>query len=619
MSSIAVYYKTSNLTEGTVWRRLNPAPFVKIDYELHYANDNVIGYTYKVTLTGKAAGRQNYNENSTDIANTISSMEFVRKTFDENGGDLEIWEIPGDNDSNSRLILVAKGALIKKIDFRNSSSNYFVNYADYTVDLEFNEIDNIGCENNEQIVCASGIFDENSFSADMVDMYKYKIKAFNDSWSFSLSDTNQEADNEIYNTTIDLNYNISATGKNYYNVDTKDSTILQAWEQAREFVQNRLVQEIGKSLGYMLYVDPSTKQPARTLKDLYKQEAGQYGILKDLSHVNPDTGQSINQYKIYDEMISCDTSETKGTFSANYTCVLKRYNPAFTPDENNVIHTYNKSINISNDQKYSHSISTGGQITGMLPGSIIDPTLRPIYSDMTSRKIWLPKNGNFITAVANRLTKTKYDYARIYFENRASNNSQDDLSDWMKQKLDITYQELGLTYLPEIFQGNIFAEPNQTIYPSPASFNVNHDHHQGTISYDAAYDSVTAVSLKRGYASVSIIRNDPADKVAEFVIPGRAEGPIIQKLNTKSEKTISISINGAHPDNKFCITADSFSNANLCAFLVNGPAHNIGGEITEIINGENDNWIRTKKDFSVNNIDGSFSINLEFLCVGHME
>lgn len=611
--AIKVWYRTNTNTNKLEDRQLNPAPLVRLQPEFYYANDNVIGYTYNITLTGYAAGKENYNKDHTDFADTITSIEWVRKTFDENGGDLEVWEMDG---GETRKLLSAKGALIKSVNFQQSP-NYWHDYAQYTIDLEFNEVDAIGCSGTPEIVCSSGIFDKKSFSEHMVDMYKYKIKSFDDGWSFAVNDDNEEFDNEIYNTIIDLNYNISATGKSYYNVANKNigGTMLPAWEQAKNFVQDKLFTEIDKSLSHMLYVDADTKQPSSELKDLYKTEENKLGMLNELSHYK--NGALTSGFKIYDEKIDCDVSESRGTFSASYSCKLKKYNPNYTLNQNSVIHTFNKSINISQDQEYKHSISTGGEINGILPGSIIDPENRKDYGNKEGGKLFLPKNGRFLTATVSQNTKTAYDYAKNYFEELVG--TEDDLYDPLKKKLGVTYHELGLSYLPEIFQGKYEVEENLETYPVASSFSVDHKPNNGSISYEATYDSSVCVGLKRGYASISIVRNDPADKVAEFIIPGRAEGPIIQNLNTKSEKTISISINGAHPDNKFCVTADSFSNANLCAFLVNGPSNSIGGEITEIINGENDNWIRTKKDFSVNHIDGSFSINLEFLCVGHME
>ena len=99
------------------------------------------------------------------------------------------------------------------------------------------------------------------------------------------------------------------------------------------------------------------------------------------------------------------------------------------------------------------------------------------------------------------------------------------------------------------------------------------------------------------------MRNDPVDMIQEFVVPGRAKGPIIQKLNMQTARTISINIDGANRDNQGCIGQIN----DLCSYL---PKFNIDG--FDDLLAEREDIIRTREEYTSNPIDGSFSISLEY-------
>jgi len=604
MSTHVYYYNTLGQ-----YKELKPAPLISVSPEFYYANDNIIGYTYNVTLNGYAAGLE--SDYSPDPSGQgfdalINSIDKIKQAFNHNGGSVEVWN--RDNQNNFSKLLSAKGALIKSIEF-NSSDNYWVNYAPYTIELEFNEVDFIGCSGTPEIVCHSGIFNDYSTASNLVDINQFKIKEFNDNWSFTVQDIHQDYDDSFFNNIIELEYTISAVGKNYYG-PSNQGTILPAWEQAKNFVQDRLHNQLKDSLNNILVASSHEScNPVDQLNQLFSNTNA--GVLKDISFLDTNNAiKSTGGYKIYDEMISCQTSESKGSFSATYTSKLKRHNPNITSDENSVLHKYSKNITVNNDQKYNHSISIEGTIQGLLPGSLVD---RMQY-DQRSKFYDLPKNGKFFTARFLPTHDTKYDKALRFFKGQIG--SEDDLNDYMKGKLGVTYLELGLKEMPESDINNEVVSTNGPPYPVCSNFTMGHDYSNGTISYSAQYDSDLAVGLKRGYTNVSITRNDPVPVIQEFIIPGRAAGPIIQNLNMFTQKSIAININGADPRNKTCI--DDLSNdVNICSLLSNGPYANIEN-IVSIINNDNADWVRTKKDYTLNPIDGSFSINLEYTCVGHL-
>ena len=584
--------------------RLDPAPLISISPEIYYANDQIIGYTYMITLSGYAAGLTESKDLNFHGADSVSrAIHRVQNAFRENGGTLEVWTV----ESNS-ITIRAKGVLIKKIDFE-TSDNYLTNYAPYTVELEVNELDLGGCQGGiEGVACNQSEFDKlasniHPYSDSLVDIKKFKIKSFNDSWSFDYEDVHNDPDSAYYSTVLNLSYDISATGKTYYN--TSNSQIMPSWQQAKFFVQDRLYKQIFAGLSFIGQDEGENCNPENKISGMHELGSGSpdNNIFYKISAL---ANSASGYYKIYNEMISCQASESKGSFSATYTCKLKRFNPSLEDPEyaNSVIHTVSKSVNVTNDTKYNHTVSVEGTIQGLIPGSIVDGRMGQVPLSDESYKLKLPDSGQFFTSVFSPSTETMYHHALDFYNQNIGTES--DLYDSMKNKLSITYLSLGLH--PAVYPDDGF--------PTAANLTLNHDYAKGTVTYSVEYTSELAMGLSRGYTNISIVRNDPVSVVREFIIPGRANGPVIQDLKMYTSKTISISINGAHYNNKQCIN-DLSTDIGLCNFLNNGPYHNIES-LSNIIHGNNQDWIRTKKDFNMNPIDGSFSINLEFTCAGHM-
>ncbi|NBQ17268.1 hypothetical protein EBU24_03055 [bacterium] len=289
---------------------------------------------------------------------------------------------------------------------------------------------------------------------------------------------------------------------------------------------------------------------------------------------------TASSYAIYNETITCDTSEAGGTFSLTYNATIKGYDNSLSPLENAVIHSYTRNETISEDTQRNVSIVVQGTVQGLIPGGFIQQNLA--YE--------LPNTGPFIKLIDS--DNSKYKNASSFYYARIGTSA--DINETFKSQLDISGAAL-------------LAKTSNNVKPS--SFSLDHSYTAGTVQYNATYTTQTARSQDSGYTTVSISRNEPIDIVQEFVIPGRAKGPIIQKLNMKTPKTISINISGASKDNKKSIT--KLEDINLCNSL---PTTNIPN-LTSLTQ-DTGNWIVTKKDFTSNPIDGSFSISLEYTCKG---
>lgn len=556
--NVIVYYRTEA-------NRLAPAPTISISPEIYYSNDNPIGYTYNITLNGYAnALRKELNAGSSDygLEPVLDHMGDIREIFDRNGGDLYI--------TSSGNKIVAKGATIKSITF-NPSDNKWVNYAQYTIELEFNEVDFVGCSGNTPIDCADSIFHQvanaKNVCDNLVNLTSYKIKAFSDKWTFTIDERIYDNYSNVYNSSFDVSYTISATGKNYY----VNGKLIPAYQQAKLFVQQRLRDQIISLINGAVQIEADNMDSCAATKDITQihdtdTTGGLASGMNTLRNGSP-------VFDVYNETISCDTSESDGSFSLNYKALIKRNDPAINPLANAAIHTYTKDI--STDNTSSASISVKGSIRGLVRGGFI-------YYDFNDFQ--LPANGSFITAKDG--SETKYSNALAHYTSQIGHST--DLLPSLKDKLNIKKSQL------------LIKGPDG--YPLATSFVLDHNYTNGTLSYTANYDRAQTLARERGYINVSIVRNDPIDMIQEFVVPGRYNGPIIQKLNMKTARTISINIDGATQENKTCSSI-----TELCSYF---PTFNIEG-FSALIN-ERQDLIKTKEEYTSNPIDGSFSIALEY-------
>lgn len=581
-----VYYCKQSESPGTD-HRIAPAPTIVISPEIYYANDSVIGYTYNVTLNGYAnALRKELDAGSVlyGADETIQHMGDIRDIFNTNGGNLYVKQ----NGSN---IIIAKGCTIKSINF-NPSENRWVNYSPFTIELEFNEIDFIGCSNNATILCNSSFFNASALSPNLIDINKYKIKTFSDKWSFTIDNQIYEHYNGMYNNVFKVTYNLSATGKNYYVNDN----LVPAWQQAKMFVQERLYDQVKGLINGVLQILPTNNDGCAATDTL--------NTLHEVDNVSPRSsglfdggntlrdGSSVN-YDIYNETINCSTSESDGSFSITYNATLKKNNPNLNPAENAVLHTYTKNVSTSMGDSKSVNIGVQGTVQGLVRGGFV------YYNNDFD----LPRNGLFVFTVDS--AETKYSNALAYFNSRISDGS--DLLSAFKTQLNITNDALLINTECE--------EDEDTEPPKTSSFTVDHSYINGSVGYNTSYntDNASTSGKNKGYSNISIVRNDPTEIIQEFVIPGRSAGPIIQRLGMSTARTISINIDGASPENKDCVKfcEDGLLSFDPCDSL---PTFSIK-DFEKLIE-ENDSWIKTKEDYTSNKLDGSYSISLEYTCRG---
>lgn len=566
--TVKVYYISESDGGPNESNRLVPAPKISINQELIYANDTVVGYTPIISINGYATSLdlRNVIQNTTyNFNDTVQSIQRFKNIINSNGGTFLV------TDSNGQILLKATGGTIRNFSIQESD-NRWVNYAPYSIDIDFNELWLGNCDGIVEKSCGI-LYDGLTESPELLDMKKYRIKSFSDSFSVELSeDTMYNSYNldslNINNHHLSISYTINATGKHYFSSDFK---LMPAWEQAKRFVQFKLTEQIKNRL-------------TQTFMQRSSSGCSVLGDLSTLYSASPPAfidGLTSANFGFYNETITCEASEADGSFSATYNALLKRKNGG---TNSSVLHTFSKTVNTTDSGgKKTTTISINGNIQGLIEGGLLK----------TNNILTLPSNGQ-ILSYNDSSTASKYSQALSAFNDIAT---KDDLKINIKTFFGISNQNLGAT-------GGCI-DPNGS--PKPASHSITHSYTEGSISYDTSYNTDIACGTNKSFTNISVGVEDSVDIVAEFIVPGRAKGPIIQKINTKTPKKITLNIDGTL-DKKCCYSLDSEAYDAICAglSLPNGiPTADIA------------NMKLTQDQFVYNPIDGSYSISRAYTaCCG---
>lgn len=576
----AYYGPVGNLSDAY---RLVPAPTISINTEINYANDVVIGHTYTVNINGYATAMRllteepdNKEDQIKNIEKVVSHIDKIRIILLRNSSELHIL----DDDGNT--MIKCRGGTLRSLEFPQSENNW-TTYAQYSAQIEFNEVQIL----NENISCSSTFIDPAALSSNLVDINKHKIRNFSDSWSFTVDDgtynlvKNNDVGNSlnIENMRIGVSYNISATGKHYY----IDDQVTPAYIHAKNFVQDRLFTVVSNLITSGVLntsrilrqsgIDSCSAQD--TLNQIHRHNTP--GIISSLA------GAGNTGYRVYNEVVSCETSESEGTFSANYSSILKK-NTTAAFAANNVVHTISKSLSTTHDSaaRKNVSISIQGNIEGLFEGGVI----------RTGGSFRLPNSGTLLigSTLANKFSSAESFITKIIFG--------DDLRATYKTALGITPEQL------ELQNNDCLA--NKTIFPS--SFNLTRNYMEGTISYSAEYNSNRACVPSGDVASVSITVENPTPILSEFNIPAGYAGNggvVIQDIGTKSLRKISVSIQGRSA--RKCCLQDNIE--SLLDSSCNGIALPSGIKLPD-----ESLYILTQKNREDNLIEGSYTMNLGYTC-----
>jgi hypothetical protein len=553
--NIKLYY-LKNGESPSESNRIVPAPQLSIEPEYLYSNDSIIGYTYNINLSGYATSidlTKNSIPDTPGFKDVLTSIQKIKNIFNGNNGVLRAL------DNNNQLAFEFIGSTVRNLNF-NESNNNWVNYSEYSIDIEFNEIRLGSCEGLVSNVSCSQIPSGIQESPELVDMKKHKIKSFNDSWGLNLAENIYNRDSSVRNEHFEISYSLKAVGKHYF----VGGLLIPAWEQAKKFVEDRLKKQINNLANNILKgANNSACSPSSSLSSLFS--AGQ-GVL--------DLG---SDHKIYNETVTINTSESEGSFSIEYNAIIKKNisSPFASAD---TIHTYNVTTNINNNSSGKKiAISVSGNIQGLIDGGIAK--FPSIFN--------LPNNGTVIVSPVSNISNNKYTKALTTLNLISTSD---------RKKLNFNFSNfLGISY------ANLGVDSCSSAPPDARSFNVSHDYINGSISYSCEYDSDT--SSCSNYQSATITVQDPTPIIAEFIVPGRSNGPIIQRVNANTPKKITLSLSGANTPVDCCSGANNQLIEGSCQGIPNIP-----GVPSSNLN----NAIMTRNFYEIGN-DGSYSLTREYI------
>lgn len=645
-------------------QRIIPAPTFSIEKRFSYANDSISGYTYTINLKGYASSIDPINNPRSSISNidnTISALDSIHAILHKNGGRLVVT-------CNGATIIEGIGGQLRSFDV-SKTENYWIHYAEYTCSLEFSNLlfYDVNGTLNYEIALDSSTGQPVVGTEDVAD-YMIRIKEYKDSWSFNTSDEEIHSYYSIVNSgtqitedysTINVEYKIDATGKHFFE---PNGTLIPAWDRAKQFVQEKMYYQIGmfrRDIGTPptdindMVLTNNTGRTAFPLADSARDNnvfpydsTSPPMIPEDLlanshSHgfaaqgpVNPPLlGNFVTQsYGIFNEKIICETSESDGTFSATYSCILKRVipwsfgNPMFM---RNATHKYDISYEETNDFTTSvRNINLNGTIQGLLPTNILMNGIQ--LNEGSPFHLMLPSNGPFLAS--SRDPASKYYYAWLHFVQdivKAPSGAAafTDINDTFKQALAINYETLfpyTSSDIPCLEDQNGQGGNLQLfqLLAQPRTFSISHDYNAGTVSYSASYDTERSCSVDRGFEELSVTEEDPVPIIAEFTIPGRAPGPIIQNLNTYTNKKVTFAFTGV--TRKGCVDGNPWQeqwdqvDGDIFSFIENKmpyPPH-----VKKIIETTENSaetqgrkLIKTADSFNYNPVDGSYSINVTYI------
>lgn len=537
--------------------RVVPAPSVSINTQLNYANDNIVGYNYVITLNGYITAIDSSVENSAlqGFDQVLIRADQIRDIFNKNGANLIVKDID-DND-----LLKAHGSKIASINMDPTNNNW-VNYITYTIVIEFNEIDYIGCDNNSENICSDVKI--NNYASGLIDISKYKIKSFNDNWQINLGDNIYNNLYGLPNEHFEITYNISAEGYHHYQKDT--GYLLPAWEQAKNFCQDRLYKQVRNGLiSNILRTQPNNTtcdpETLSTLDNIHNIDANNLGLFDF----------SPTRYDVFNEKITCEASESNGTFALTYSAIIKDITTINNFDSHdNCVHTINITKQISdNNTERNTQVNVNGTIQGLVRGGLVNG----------NHQLELPQYGTLL--ISRDENVNKYDNAKRAYQEVYANG---DFNYNFKNLIGITFDFFGVNC-------------SSANGPVPKDYSSNHNYNEGQITYNATFNSKDICLGNTYYTNVTATVSDPVEKTAEFVIPGRYK-TYVQKLNTYSQKTITLNIEGhIQPDCcfDFGLYAERYCNG------------------TESLNGILPNAqipfaVMTQETHNINPLDGSFNV-----------
>lgn len=590
-----------SMKDPSVWGELVPSPNISFTLENYYSNESIIGYTYNVTLTGYASSRQDRDGSyGAHINLVVGSIAKIEDLFNKvgNGGKLIINK-PGTTNSSPESgdrLMEFTGGRIKSINFP-PSENRWINYSEYTIELEFNEANFFGCNYSHVKNCSTTMYDGVTTTESAIDTIQnklvdlgasspegYKIKSFNDQWNVNLQDEIYDwalvdGSLEVNNKRYTVEYTVSAVGQHYWD---NNGNLFPAWKQAKAFCQDRLVKQINA-----LYTNMAMH---------YAGPEDQFcGSAEDLTQIHNRTSPSIHTtigpMNIFEEKITFNLSEADGSFSVTYSSLVKKAKETCitSADTTHNITITRGGSHTCGQNKMAKTVTLSGTIQGLLrysnQGSIIWPNAEGFrIPDTPGQLVFLPPKSD-----------VKYKWSKAK-----------DLLDRFLSECD---GKIVCGALCDIVLKCMSAPDNDECKelcapscPRPSNFSITHNYNAGTIDYNVEYNYDTNDQNSRR-CNVTISTEEPVPLTAEFTIPGR--GIYYQPLGGCTPRKWTINAEGVIEsyDDVDCNSLTELM--QVCGELPMGCANFIP---------PGNGYLLLSKQRTFNPLDGSFSYTATYAC-----
>jgi hypothetical protein len=293
-------------------------------------------------------------------------------------------------------------------------------------------------------------------------------------------------------------------------------------------------------------------------------------------------GLTDTDYDIFNETIECEASESAGSFSATYRAFLKKKLIGDELSDPKSIHTF--TVDRSRQRDVSGDIITitvNGNIQGLITGGLIND------HDILE----FPATGVILKTSANP-TETKYKNAVTAYNKVMDGKS---LKCTFISGIGVTYANLNIETDCSALTG----------CPPVKTHSATHNYTEGSISYNAIYDNqIGCKPTGVEYNEISISIEDPLPVIAEFIVPGRSGGPIVQRFPADTSRKVSVNITGFVPIS--CVQDLETLTGQVSA---NGLPLPSGVPEASI-----DNLKLVTNDHNLNYTDGSFTISRSYVC-----
>jgi hypothetical protein len=573
--------------------KLGATPMVSISRDfLKDGAGSLLGINNKININGKIYDTGNVKPG---LDGVLDKEYNLRTLFAASAGDFEI-------KYNNKTIFSGINAKVVSYNTEKTSDNW-ERSIDYTIELEaFENTDSSfeyrvsavnetwSIEPEEAIYSSFGITANGSAPSDSEEgnfqatPYVTGIPQFRVTRKLSATGVSKDKYVSHINTQGDKNYN--------FEQQSSQDAANDAYLQAKKWVDSRI---------------PLTFDQSKNQGGQYTPLAGTTASIGGLNLALCNHTRSINW------------SITEGTYEINDSWIGLGSGTPYAEEY---------SIECSTDDKFVKKVTVQGTIRGFQATNFDllkdDQLGTPPNSGDKSIKISgfnkMGETGSFANHLGDTMKADKYHNALSGWINNVKKSL------YSRASIAINSADRRQDYDAKQNSQNPVARKERVLNHIPISTSEGHDPIKGIITYSHEYNNSFKIFSGVISENVSITTNGPGDQIAEVFVIGRALGPVLQSLATKTSTTKSVtvellvppptSIKGLLMDNSDCPFYTGGVLFNQCEELIEGlkPFGARQGIYAGATMGATTGHVYVKQDsYQWNPMDGRYTRNVEWV------